>query len=110
MNKYEMIKFEQDNLTINVSVSPKEETVWLTLNDLCVLFDRDKSVLSRHIKNIFRENELDENQVVAKNATTASDGKKYDVTYYNLDMIISVGYRVKSKNGIIFQFAFPHCE
>ena len=103
MNKYEMIKFEQDNLTINVSVSPKEETVWLTLNDLCVLFDRDKSVLSRHIKNIFRENELDENQVVAKNATTASDGKKYDVTYYNLDMIISVGYRVKSKNGIIFR-------
>ena len=75
-----MIKFEQNNLTINVGVSPEEETVWLTLNDLCVLFDRDKSVISRHIKNIFEENELDENQVVAKNATTASDGKKSDRT------------------------------
>ena len=98
-----MIKFEQDNLTINVNVSPREETVWLTLNDLCILFDRDKSVISRHIKNVFKENELYENQVVAKNATTASDGKKYEVTYYNLDMIISIGYRVKSKNGIIFR-------
>ena len=103
MKEYEMIKFEQDNLTINVNVSPREETVWLTLNDLCILFDRDKSVISRHIKNVFKENELYENQVVAKNATTASDGKKYEVTYYNLDMIISIGYRVKSKNGIIFR-------
>lgn len=65
------------------------------------LFDRDKSVISRHIKNILKE-ELDIS-VIAKFATTASDGKIYQVDYYNLDMIISVGYRVKSKNGVIFR-------
>ena len=70
---------------------------------MCLLFGRDKSVISRHIKNIFKENELLERQAVAKNAITASDGKTYDVTYYNLDVIMSVGYRVKSQNGVIFR-------
>lgn len=100
---YEIIKFENDNVELEVNVSPEEETVWLSLNEMCLLFGRDKSVISRHIKNIFKEGELDENRVVAKNATTASDGKTYDVVYYNLDVIISVGYRVKSQNGVVFR-------
>lgn len=79
----------------------KDETVWLSLDQMAKLFDRDKSVISRHIKNILEE-ELDD-AVVANFATTAKDGKKYQIDYYNLDMIISVGYRVKSKNGIIFR-------
>ena len=79
----------------------KDETVWLSLDQMAKLFDRDKSVISRHIKNILEE-ELDD-AVVANFATTAKDGKKYQIDYYNLDMIISVRYRVKSKNGIIFR-------
>ena len=100
---YEVIKFENDSVELEVNVSPEEETVWLSLNEMCLLFGRDKSVISRHIKSIFKDGELDENQVIAKNATTAADGKTYDVSYYNLDVIISVGYRVKSKNGVIFR-------
>ena len=67
------------------------------------LFQRDKSTISRHIKNIFTEGELQRDSVVAKFATTASDGKAYNVDYYNLDVIISVGYRVKSKRGTQFR-------
>ena len=100
--EYEVIKFENDNVELEVNVSPEEETVWLSLNEMCLLFDRDKSVISRHIRNIFKEGELDENRVIAKNATTASDGKTYMVDYYNLDVIISVGYRVKSQRGVVF--------
>ena len=80
----------------------KNETVWLTLEQMSKFFERDKSVISRHIKNIFKDNELDYS-VVANFATTAKDGKVYQVEYYNLDMIISVGYRVKSKRGIEFR-------
>lgn len=80
----------------------QDETVWLSLDQMSKLFARDKSVISRHIKNVLEE-ELSDNTVVAKFATTAKDGKKYQVDYYNLDVIISVGYRVKSKNGIIFR-------
>lgn len=79
----------------------KDETVWLSLEQMAKLFNRDKSVVSRHIKNALEE-ELD-NSVVAKFATTAKDGKTYQVDYYSLDVIISVGYRVKSKNGVIFR-------
>ena len=97
--KNEIIFFENQNIKLEVNV--KDETVWLTLNQIAELFDRDKSVISRHIKNALQD-ELD-NSVVANFATTAKDGKTYSVSYYNLDMIISVGYRVKSKNGIIFR-------
>ena len=100
---YEVIRFENGNVELEVNVSPEEETVWLNLNDICLLFGRDKSVISRHIKNVFKENELEKSRVVAKNATTGTDGKVYQVDYYNLDVIISVGYRVKSKNGIVFR-------
>ena len=97
--KNEIIIFE--NQEVKLEVNMKDETVWLSLDQMSELFDRDKSVISRHIKNVLAE-ELD-NSVVANFATTAKDGKTYQVDYYNLDMIISVGYRVKSKNGIIFR-------
>ena len=100
---YEIIKFENGSVELEVNVSPEEETVWLNLNEMCLLFGRDKSVISRHIRRIFEENELEKKQVVAKNATTGTDGKTYQVDYYNLDVVISVGYRVKSKNGVMFR-------
>ena len=98
--KNEIIIFENQNVKLEVNVN--DETVWLSLDQMGKLFDRDKSVISRHIKNVLSE-ELNNELVVAKFATTANDGKTYQVDYYNLDMIISVGYRVKSKNGIIFR-------
>ena len=103
MNKGEIIIYETKDGETSIDVRMEEETVWLALNQMCFLFDRDKSVISRHIKNIFKEKELEENSVVAKNATTASDGKTYQVEYYNLDVIISVGYRVKSHRGTQFR-------
>lgn len=86
-----------------LEVTLEKESVWLSLTQMVELFQRDKSVISRHLKNIFKEKELHRNAVVAKNATTASDGKIYQVEYYNLDVIISIGYRVKSKRGTQFR-------
>ena len=85
----------EDGLT-HIDVKIENETVWLTLDQMADLFDRDKSTISRHIKNIFKEGELRRESVVANFATTAADGKTYQMDYYNLDVIISVGYRVKS--------------
>ena len=92
----------EDGVT-KVEVTFDNETVWLSLDQMAELFQRDKSTISRHIKNIFTEGELDRNSVVANFATTASDGKVYRVDYYNLDVIISVGYRVKSLRGTQFR-------
>ena len=86
-----------------LEVALDQETAWLSLDQMTNLFDRDKSVISRHIGNVFKEGELDRSSVVAKNATTAADGKTYLVDYYNLDVIISVGYRVKSQRGVQFR-------
>jgi len=86
-----------------VEVRVDGDTVWLSLNQLVDLFQRDKSVISKHISNIFNEQELSKNSVVANFATTAADGKTYQVDHYNLDVIISVGYRVKSKRGTQFR-------
>jgi prophage maintenance system killer protein len=86
-----------------VEVQFDGDTVWLNLNQIAMLFGRDKSVISRHFKNVFLEGELDKNSVVAKNATTAADDKIYQVEFYNLDAIISVGYRVNSKRGTQFR-------
>ena len=97
--KNEIILFENQNVKLEVNM--KDETVWLNREQLAVLFDRDIKTIGKHINNALNE-ELD-NSVVAKFATTAKDGKTYQVEYYNLDMIISVGYRVKSQNGIIFR-------
>lgn len=79
------------------------DTVWLSLNQMAELFQRDKSVISRHIKNVFEEGELQRASVVTECATTASDGKMYQVEYFNLDVIVSVGYRVKSHRGTQFR-------
>ena len=100
--KYELIKFEDGEFSLDVNVSPNEDTVWLTQKDLTLLFNVDKSRISRHIKNILDEGELDFS-VVAENATTGTDGKIYSTRYYNLDMIIAVGYRVNSKRGTLFR-------
>lgn len=86
-----------------LKVMVQNESVWLSLQQMAVLFGRDKSVVSRHIKNIYKDAELSQKSVVAKIATTASDGKTYQVEYYNLDMIISVGYRVSSKRATQFR-------
>ncbi len=88
---------------IKIDAKMEAETLWLSLNQLVELFGRDKSVISRHLKNIFAEEELEEKSVIAKYATTALDGKTYQVDYYNLDVIISIGYRVNSKRGVEFR-------
>ena len=97
--KNEIILFE--NQDVKLEVNMKDDTVWLNREQLAMLFDRDIKTIGKHINNALNE-ELD-NSVVAKFATTAKDGKTYQVEYYNLDMIISVGYRVKSPNGVIFR-------
>ena len=101
--KNEIIIYHPDNLTERIEVKMEDETVWLSLSQIATLFNRDKSVISKHLKNIFNEEELMKNSVVAFFATTASDGKTYQVEHYNLDAIISVGYRVNSKRGTQFR-------
>ena len=97
--KNEIVLFE--NQSVKLEVNMKDESVWLNREQLSILFDRGVKTIGKHINNALKE-ELD-SSVVAKFATTAKDGKTYQVEYYNLDMIISVGYRVKSQNGIIFR-------
>lgn len=104
MNRHNpIIIYQADDGQTAIEVQLIEDTLWLSLSQLAELFERDKSVISRHLKNIFESGELDRNLVVAKNATTASDGKIYQVEYLNLDAIISVGYRVNSKKGTQFR-------
>ena len=102
MNDRVLMYVTEDGL-VKIEVTMDTDTVWLNMSQLCELFQRDKSVISRHIKNIFSEGELNESSVVAFFATTATDGKTYQVAYYNLDVIISVGYRVKSIRGTQFR-------
>lgn len=107
MRENKIILFE--NQEVKLEVNMKDETVWLSLEQMAELFSRDRTVIVRHINNIFKDNELDKNEVCAKFAHTTKHGAISDksqtreLIYYNLDMIISVGYRVKSKNGIIFR-------
>ena len=100
-NKNEIILFENQGVKLEVNL--KDETVWLNRSQLSELFGRDIKTIGKHINNALKEELLEDNSVVAKFATTASDGKTYQVEYYNLDMILSVGYRVKSNKGIIFR-------
>lgn len=97
-----IIYLGQDN-NIKIDVHLENETVWLTQAQICILFQKSKSTVSEHIKNIFLEKELFESAVVRNFRTTAEDGKSYETNYYNLDVIISVGYRVKSKEGTQFR-------
>lgn len=97
----DIVIFESGDQPVQVRL--EGETVWLSLRQLTELFGRDKSVISRHLKNIFDTNQLERAAVVAKNATTAADGKTYWVEYFNLDAIISVGYRVNSTRATRFR-------
>lgn len=99
----DIIFYTTDDGQIKIEVRLEDENVWLTQNAMAELFDTTKQNISLHIKNIFEEKELDENSVVKENLTTASDGKKYKTKFYNLDLIISVGYRVKSIRGTQFR-------
>ena len=101
-NSEMMIYTTEDGLT-KIETTFDGDTVWLSIDQMAELFQRDKSTISRHIKNIFTEGELKREAVVANFATTAADGKTYQVDYYNLDVIISVGYRVKSQRGVQFR-------
>ena len=104
----QIIIFKSDDGKISVNAQFDAETAWLSLDQMAELFGRDKSTISRHIKNVFAEGELQPEAVVAKYATTAADGKTYQVDYYNLDVIISVGYRVKSLRGTQFRIWATH--
>jgi hypothetical protein len=95
-NKGELIIYQDKENNISVTVRLEDENVWLTQANLVDLYQSSKSNVSEHIKHIFEEGELDENSVVRKFRTTAADGKNYDTAYYNLDLIISLGYRIKS--------------
>ena len=99
----EIILYQRSDGVPALEVRLDSETAWLSLNQLATLLGRDKSTISRHIRNVFDEGELRREAVVAEFATTASDGKTYQVEYFNLDVIISVGYRVKSQQGTQFR-------
>lgn len=99
----EVVLYRARDGRVELDVRLERETVWLSLSQMAKLFGRDKSVVSRHLKNLFRTKELDRSSVVAENATTAADGKTYQVEYFNLDAILSVGYRVNSKQGTQFR-------
>ena len=98
-----IVIFKTEDGKISVDARFDAETVWLSLDQMAALFERDKSTISRHIKNVFEDGELQMESVVANFATTAADGKVYQVDFYNLDVIISVGYRVKSQRGTQFR-------
>ena len=103
-NKYELIKFEDGDFSLDVNVSPKEETVWLNRTEISLLFERDIKTISKHINNALQEE--CKNSTVAKIATVQIEGSRYverEISYYNLEIIISVGYRVKSERGILFR-------
>ena len=103
MNNSNIIMYTTEDGLTKIETTFEDDTVWLSLDQMAELFQRDKSTISRHIKKIFEERELQRNSVVANFATTAADGKIYNVDYYNLDVIISVGYRVKSHRGTQFR-------
>lgn len=102
-NKSDIILYQSEDGQTLVDVRLENETVWLSQTQMVELFDRNKRTVSEHIRNVFKEGELDENAVVRNIRTTAADGKSYQTNFYNLDVIISVGYRVKSQRGTQFR-------
>ncbi|MGO1328562.1 MAG: RhuM family protein [Idiomarina loihiensis] len=103
MNDKQIQIFESQDGQAQLEVALDKETVWLSQEQMAELFGRERSVVAKHIRNIFKDDELDRNSVCANFAHTASDGKTYQVGYFNLDVIISVGYRVKSQRGVQFR-------
>ena len=102
-DKGQFLLYQTPDGDSQIEVKLQNDTVWLSLDQMAELFQRNKSTISRHIKNVLEDGELDADSVVANFATTATDGKNYSVAYYNLDMIISVGYRVHSYRGVQFR-------
>ena len=102
-NTGEIVIFKTSENNVSIDVRFEGETVWLTQAQLVDLYNSSKANVSEHIKHIFEEEELDENSVVREFRTTATDGKSYNTKYYNLDMIISLGYRIKSKIATQFR-------
>ena len=102
-SKGNILLYQTEGEQTKIEVTLAYNTVWLTADQMAKLFQRNKFTISRHIKNVFESGELKPDSVVAFFATTASDGKIYQVAYYNLDMIISIGYRVKSYRGVQFR-------
>ena len=103
IEKYEVVKFIDGEFELEVNVSPNEETIWMTLDEIAILFERDRSVIGKHIRKIYLENELNEKRTRAKNARHLEDGRVYNVDIYNLDVIIAAGYRVNSKRGALIR-------
>ena len=103
MDKGQFLLYQTPDGDSQIEVKLQDDTVWLSLDQMAELFQRNKSTISRHIKNVLEDGELEADSVIANFATTATDGKKYSVAYYNLDMIISVGYRVHSYRGVQFR-------
>ena len=106
MNKYEIVKFNNDSVEVDVTVSPLEETVWLTQEQMALLFNVNVPAINKHIRNIISENELEESSTISKMEMVRYEGNrrvKRNINIYNLDMIISVGYRVNSVEGIKFR-------
>ena len=101
--KSDIVIYQSENGTASLEVRLDHETVWLTQDQMAELFGRERSVITKHLRNVFKEGELEENSVRAKYAHTAIDGKEYQTQFYNLDAIISVGYRVNSKQGTRFR-------
>lgn len=108
MPQSSIVIYETENGQTHIEIMFEKDTLWLSLPQIAELFERDKSVISRHLKNIFDAGELVKNSVVAKNATTAADGKIYQVEYFNLDAIIYVGYRVNSRKDSQFRIWASH--
>ena len=98
-----VLLYQTEDGKTQIEVTLENETVWLSIDQMAELFQRNKSTISRHIKGVLESGELDADSVVAFFATTAADGKQYNVAYYSLDMIISVGYRVNSHRGVQFR-------
>ena len=106
MKNYEIVKFNNGEFELDVNVSPNDDTVWLSKEQMALLFGRDRTVISKHINNIYKEGELEKKSTCAKNAQVQIEGGREVIRekeFYNLDIIISVGYRVHSKNGVIFR-------
>ena len=103
MTQSNIIMYTTEDGVIKIEVTFDHDTVWLSIDQMAELFQRDKSVIGKHVRNIFKEGELEKEAVWAKFAYTASDGKTYQMDFYNLDVIISVGYRVKSLRGTQFR-------
>ncbi len=109
-NNSDILMYQTKDGITKIETHLQDETVWLNQAQMCELFQKSKVTVSEHLKNIFQEGELMENSVVRNFRTTANDGKLYDINYYNLDVIISVGYRVKSHRGTQFRIWATHCS